>query len=64
MADVAEIEQTTRQAASEMEDLKTIDEVRAWWRKYYLTLGHRRLGRLLIGRSVESLLPKSGERED
>ena len=35
---------------------KSADEVRAVWRKYYLTIGHRKLGRLLLGRTAEQLL--------
>ena len=41
---------------AEEEDLETADDVRRWWRSYYTKLGHRRLGRLLLGQSVDRLL--------
>lgn len=56
MAETTDIEPILRQAAAELPALQTVAELRVWWQKYYLTLGHRRLGRLLIGRPVESLL--------
>ncbi len=43
-------------AAQELEDLESVDDVRRWWSKYYTTLGHRRLGRLLLGQPVDRLL--------
>ena len=51
-----------REAAEEMKGLHTVEEVRRWWRKYYLTLGHKRLGRLLLGQPVERLLERLQER--
>jgi len=44
------------QAAEELNGLQTADDVKSWWKMHYSTLGHRRLGRLLIGNSVERLL--------
>ena len=43
-------------AARELQDLESVDDVRRWWSKYYTTLGHRRLGRLLLGQPVDRLL--------
>jgi hypothetical protein len=43
-------------AEKELKAAKSADEVRAVWRKYYLTTGHRKLGRLLLGRTAEELL--------
>ena len=43
-------------AAEELQDLESVDDVRRWWNKYYTTLGHRRLGRLLLGQPVDRLL--------
>lgn len=63
MAEPGDIERALRQAAKELPGLQTAEEVRLWWRKYYLMLGHRRLGRLLIGRPLESLLERIQERE-
>ena len=56
MAQSTDIEPILRQAAAELPTLQTVAELRTWWQKHYLALGHRRLGRLLIGRPVESLL--------
>lgn len=51
-----------RQAEAELRDARTADDVRTIWRKYYLTVGHRKLGRLLIGRRADQILA-SGARE-
>ena len=56
MAEAEDIEPILKQAAAELSTLQTVAELRAWWQKYYLLLGHRRLGRLLIGRPVDSLV--------
>jgi len=49
-------------AEKELKDAKTADDVRAVWRKHYLTVGHRKLGRLLIGRTAEQIL--AGRQKD
>jgi hypothetical protein len=49
-------------AEKEMKAAQTADDVRAIWRKYYLTIGHRKLGRLLIGRTAEQIL--AGRQKD
>ena len=64
MAETTEIEPVLKQAATEMEKLQTVTELREWWKRYYLLLGHRRLGRLLIGRPVESLLGSRDKERD
>ena len=56
--DPADMEKQIEAAAEELKDLQTADDVRRWWSKYYYTLGHRRLGRLLLGQSVERLLER------
>jgi hypothetical protein len=38
-----------KEAEQELRRAQTADEVRAVWRKYYLQVGHRKLGRLLVG---------------
>lgn len=48
------------QVKKELDACRTKEEVIAVWRKYYLTLGHRKLGRLLLGRSVEELMRARG----
>ncbi|MBI4499041.1 MAG: hypothetical protein HY689_14220 [Chloroflexi bacterium] len=60
MAEIADIEPILKQAAAELPGLQTRQEVETWWKKYYLTLGHRRLGQLLVGRSVDSILRGRG----
>lgn len=64
MAEARDSELILKQAAAELPSLQTVAEVRIWWQEYYLLLGHRRLGRLLIGRPVESLLGRSREEGD
>ena len=54
-----DIEPTLREAADSLEELGTADDVRGWWRRYYIALGHKRLGRLLLGQSAERLLERS-----
>ena len=48
------------QAKKELDACSTKEEVIAVWRKHYLTLGHRKLGRLLLGRSIEELMRSRG----
>lgn len=48
------------QVKKELDACRTKEEVIAIWRKHYLTLGHRKLGRLLLGRSVEELMRARG----
>ena len=60
-----ELETKIQAAADELEDLETADDVRRWWNRHYYALGHKRLGRLLLGQSVERLLERaSGGRGD
>lgn len=54
-----DIEEELLQAAKEIEELVSANDVRQWWSKHYTKLGHRRLGRLLLGQSVERLLERS-----
>ncbi len=56
--DPAEIEAQLEVAAGEIKILETADDVRRWWGKHYYNLGHRRLGRLLLGQSVDRLLER------
>jgi hypothetical protein len=43
-------------AEKELKAAQTAEEIRTVWRKYYLTVGHRKLGRLLIGRTADQIL--------
>jgi len=51
-------EQAAQSAAKELEQAQTADDVRKIWKKYYLVLGHRSLGRLLLGRSAVELVAR------
>ncbi len=44
------------EAVKGFDKLTTIDELREFWRKAYETVGHRALGRMLIGESPERAL--------
>ena len=58
----AEYPSALREAARELAEAVTAEDVRRIWRKHFGTLGHRALGRLLLGRSAEELLARRGER--
>jgi hypothetical protein len=49
---------TLREAEKALRGAQTADDVRNTWKKYNGTLGHRTLGRLLLGRSAAELLAK------
>jgi hypothetical protein len=53
-----EAEALLKDAESELDGAKTADEIRQAWRKYYLKVGHRNLGRLLIGRSADEIIAR------
>ena len=60
-----DLEAQLQAAADEMKNLETANDVKKWWIKHYYALGHKRLGRLLLGQSVERLLERaSGNRGD
>lgn len=40
----------------ELEACRTKDDVVQVWRAHYLKIGHRKLGRMLLGRGVDELL--------
>ena len=41
---------------AELDRCETKAEVIEVWKRHYLTLGHRKLGRLLLGRPIEEIL--------
>ena len=47
-----ELETQLQTAAEELKDLESANDVKKWWNKHYYGLGHKRLGRLLLGQSV------------
>jgi hypothetical protein len=61
---VEETEALLRQAEQELDGAKTADQIRQIWRKYYLQVGHRSLGRLLLGRSAEEIVARRKSRQE
>ena len=60
-----ELETQLQTAAEELKGLESANDVKKWWNRHYYALGHKRLGRLLLGQSVERLLERaSGNRGD
>ena len=53
MPDDEEQVEALKAAEKEIKAAQTADDVRTAWRKHYLTVGHRKLGRLLLGRTAE-----------
>ncbi len=49
---------TIREAEKALRDAQTAGDIRNAWKKYMGTLGHRTLGRLLLGRSAAELSAK------
>jgi len=45
---------------AQLDRAQTRDEVVATWREHYLRIGHRKLGRLLIGRPLDEILKSRG----
>ena len=54
-----ELETKIQAAADELAELESANDVRRWWNRHYYGLGHKRLGRLLLGQSVERLLERA-----
>ena len=59
-----EMEALLKQAEQELDGAKTADQIRQIWQKYYLQVGHRNLGRLLIGRSVDEIIARRRSRRE
>lgn len=55
---------TIGEAEKALRSAQTADDIRNAWKKYMGALGHRTLGRLLLGRSAAELLAKYDERSD
>ncbi len=56
MPEIDEQVEALHAAEKELKAAQTAEEIRTVWRKYYLTVGHRKLGRLLIGRTADQIL--------
>lgn len=52
-------ELSVREAEKAIRGAQSADDVRNIWRRYLGSLGHRTLGRLLVGRSAAELLAKA-----
>jgi hypothetical protein len=63
MATEQEYEAAIKEAERDLKQAQTADDVRSVWRKHTGTLGHRTLGRLLMGQSADRLLDRRAERE-
>lgn len=51
-------ELTLREAERALREARTADDIRNTWKRHNSTLGHRTLGRLLLGRSSADLLAR------
>jgi hypothetical protein len=60
----AEFEQAVLAAEKELGQAETADDVRRIWKKYYLTIGHRSMGRLLVGRPAADLIARRQARSE
>jgi hypothetical protein len=59
-----EYEAALKAAERELSQATTSEDVRRVWRRHFGVLGHRTLGRLLLGRSAEELLTRRAERSE
>ena len=55
---------TIGDAEKALRTAQTADDVRNAWKKHMGALGHRTLGRLLLGRSAAELLSKQDQRSE
>jgi hypothetical protein len=55
---------TLREAEKALRTAQTADDIRNTWKRYNSVLGHRTLGRLLLGRSAADLLAKHDDAKD
>lgn len=62
MADDEEYEQALRDAERQLAAAATAADVRRIWRSHLGTLGHRTLGRLLLGQPADRLLNRRIDR--
>ena len=59
-----EYEEALKAAEKEFGKAETADDVRKIWKKYYLTVGHRSLGRILMGRPALELIARRQAKRD
>jgi hypothetical protein len=58
-----EYEVAIKSAEQALKQAQTADQVRDVWREHTGSLGHRTLGRLLMGQSADKLLDRRADRE-
>jgi hypothetical protein len=56
-------EASLKAAEDELKKAQTADDIRNAWRRHFGALGHRTLGRLLLGRSANELLDRRADHE-
>ncbi len=59
-----EYETALREAERDLKEATTAEDVRQVWRKHFGTVGHRALGRLLVGRSADEQLARRAKRSE
>ena len=64
MTTSSEYEEALKAAEKEFGKAETADDVRKIWKKYYLTVGHRSLGRILMGRPALELIARRHAKRD
>ncbi len=60
----SEFDSALREAERGLAAAATAEDVRSTWRKHLGVLGHRALGRLLLGRPAEELAARRAARAD
>ncbi|MBI5283660.1 MAG: hypothetical protein HY874_01060 [Chloroflexi bacterium] len=55
---------TLREAEKALRSAQTADDIRNTWKRYNSALGHRTLGRLLLGRTAAELLARHDDAKD
>lgn len=56
-------ELTVREAEKQLRDARTADDIRNIWRRHLSVIGHRTLGRLLLGRPASELVARRGQED-
>ena len=59
-----EFDTALRSAERELQSAATAEDVRRVWRAHLAALGHRALGRLLLGRSAGELAERRNKRSE
>jgi hypothetical protein len=58
MTIAVDYELTLKEAERALRDARSADDVRNTWKRHYAVLGHRALGRLLLGQPAASLIAR------